>query len=101
MYYDSYNRPRERTFLQRCSDYWWVSLIVLFLIVIVVIQTCTEERKIGAIVLEHNVVGHKNNTEYSTLIRTDDGRLMTVKDLNSYVVPVNGRVYITRRGWKK
>jgi hypothetical protein len=101
MYYDSYDRRRRRGFVEYCLDYWWAIFGAFIIILIALINIYTEERQIGATVIEHNVVGHRNNTEYSTLVRTDDGYLQTLQDLNSYVVPINGRVWITKRVLKR
>jgi hypothetical protein len=101
MNYGSYNRSRRRGFLEYCFDYWWAILLLFIIAIITLIEVYTEERQIGATVIEHHVVGHQHRTEYSTLVQTDDGYLQTLSDLNSYVVPVNGRVWITKRVMKR
>jgi hypothetical protein len=62
----------------------------------------TENRPMGAVVLEHNVTADRyGNRTYTTIARTDDGIIIEKTGLNYYTIPTGSRVTIEVRRPKK
>jgi hypothetical protein len=80
-----------------------VALLLITLVGIIIYESVTTENKsMGAVVLEHNVTANHNGSRtYTTLIKTDDGFIIEKEGLNYYVIPTGSRVTIQVRRTKK
>ena len=79
------------------------ALLLITLVGIIIYESVTTENKsMGAVVLEHNVTSDRyGDRTYTTIIRTDDGFLIEKEGLNYYVIPIGNRITIEVRRPKK
>jgi hypothetical protein len=84
-------------------NYWgWLLLTLVFLGLVIFIESTVERREVGGVVYEHVVTanGHGHN-RYVTIIKTDDGFIEEERGLKLYTTPVGSRVTIEVTRTKK
>ena len=86
-------------FLRR--NWPWILMAVGFIVVIGLVIATTENVTVSGTILQHNVTADKNGERtYSTIVRSDDGFIEEITGLNSYIVPVGGRVTYKKQRYK-
>ena len=81
--------------------FYHLSEIIILLVIILTISLSVylvskvEHKKVRGVVVSHNVTSDKyGNRTYSTLVKTEDGYIQEVTDLNVYAIPVGKAVII-------
>lgn len=86
-------------FLRR--NWWWTLLALCFVIFVSLAIITAETITVSGTVLEHNVTADKQGTRtYSTIVKSDDGYIEEITGLETYVVPVGGRVTYSKKRHK-
>lgn len=78
-----------------------LSIVALSILFTALMLLTIEKVQMTGTVLEHNVTADKGGQRtYSTIVRSDDGYIEEITGLNSYIVPVGGRVKYQKTRYK-
>lgn len=80
----------------------WIKLVIGIILVSICVSTCTKyivsrtkKVKVYGTVVSHHITNNKDgDPTYYTIIKTDDGRIMTKRGLNYYVIKEDDRIVI-------
>lgn len=86
--------------MKRYIFYHLSEIIILFVIILTIslsvfLASKVEHKKVRGVVVSHNVTADRyGNRTYSTLVKTEDGYIQEVTDLNAYAIPAGRTVII-------
>ena len=85
----------KRFLLENISSLLVLLVIGLTISLSVYLVSKVEHKNVKGIVVSHNVTADRyGNRTYSTLVKTEDGYVEEVTDLNAYTMPVGRTVII-------